>query len=476
MPQITRIVGKQKLWVNRLLIALLGVYLAACGGSVSFYFVGGSVTGLVGSGLVLEINGGAELPIAANGTFDFTALLTSGSSYTVAVKTQPSASNCVVTNASGVVGGSNVGNVTIECSALPGFVYTIDPSNQIVGYGIRPGTDTWSALGSTVAAGSLPRSLIAAPSGSALYVSDWNSGSIEVYTVDATTGVVTPLGAPIATGAPGSRPMNMIMSASGAYLYVSNVGASNVVTFSSDSKSGGLTAVGTPLTFGGRTYVKFAMTPDDKFLYMMNFNDIGSSPATLTVYAVDAATGALTAGTTTTLAVGAQCMGMDPLGRFVFVVFGQSNPNAASTTVIPYTIDPTTGAVTASASGTTLNNNGAALVIEPSGRTAYLMDSFNFAAADDHIDALSIDQESGALAPLGSLVLVQGQPITLVVDPSGQYLVVASSGANADATWYDVSVFAISRSAATLGELTPAGLGTSFASSVAGAGLVAVIE
>ena len=329
MLQITRIVGKQKLWVNRLLIALLGVYLAACGGSVSFYFVGGSVTGLVGSGLVLEINGGAELPIAANGTFDFTALLTSGSSYTVTVKTQPSASNCVVTNASGVVGGSNVGNVTIECSALPGFVYTIDPSNQIVGYGIRPGTDTWSPLGSAVAAGSLPRSLIAAPSGSALYVSDWNSGSIEVYTVDATTGVVTPLGAPIATGVPGSRPVNMIMSASGAYLYVSNVGASNVgasnvVTFSNDPKSGGLTAVGTPLTFGGRTYVKFAMTPDDKFLYMMNFNDIGSSPATLTVYAVDAATGALTAGTTTTLAVGVQCMGMDPLGRFLWPLASQT--------------------------------------------------------------------------------------------------------------------------------------------------------
>src|SRR6202023_2142360 len=67
------------------------------------YTVGGTVSGLAGSGLTLQDNGGNNLLISANGSFVFTAALASGSAYGVTVLTQPSSPSqtCVVTSGSG---------------------------------------------------------------------------------------------------------------------------------------------------------------------------------------------------------------------------------------------------------------------------------------------------------------------------------------------------------------------------------------
>ena len=82
------------------------------------YTVGGTVSGLTGSGLVLQNNGGNNLPISANGAFTFTTPVPSGSLYAVTVLTQPGTptQTCVVTNGSGTIGAANVTNVTVACS------------------------------------------------------------------------------------------------------------------------------------------------------------------------------------------------------------------------------------------------------------------------------------------------------------------------------------------------------------------------
>ncbi|MCQ4163278.1 choice-of-anchor Q domain-containing protein [Tahibacter harae] len=89
------------------------------------YAIGGTVTGLAGSGLVLLLGGNEALPIQANGTFAFGTTLTSGSPYAVTVGTQPSLppQACVVVNGSGTVGNSDIGNVVIHCGAAA--VYTV---------------------------------------------------------------------------------------------------------------------------------------------------------------------------------------------------------------------------------------------------------------------------------------------------------------------------------------------------------------
>ena len=85
--------------------------------SVTFS-VGGNVSGLAGSGLLLQNNGGNDLAISTNGSFTFTSELTDGSGYAVTVKTQPStpAQFCIVTNGTGAVPGADVIDVQVTCT------------------------------------------------------------------------------------------------------------------------------------------------------------------------------------------------------------------------------------------------------------------------------------------------------------------------------------------------------------------------
>jgi hypothetical protein len=78
----------------------------------------GTVSGLAGTGLVLQNNGGDDLAIATNGEFSFPAPIASGATYSVTVKTQPSgpAQSCSVANATGTIGSADVTNVAVTCA------------------------------------------------------------------------------------------------------------------------------------------------------------------------------------------------------------------------------------------------------------------------------------------------------------------------------------------------------------------------
>ena len=80
--------------------------------------VGGTVTGLKGSGVVLQNNGGDDLAIQANDAFTFARALSDGGVYSVTVlssATNPS-QTCTVSNGSGTVAGTNVNNVSLICA------------------------------------------------------------------------------------------------------------------------------------------------------------------------------------------------------------------------------------------------------------------------------------------------------------------------------------------------------------------------
>jgi large repetitive protein len=82
------------------------------------FTVGGTISGLAGSGLVLQLNGGSDLAPVANGTFTFTNTLANSAAYTVTVLSQPTApaQSCTVTNASGSISAANVSNVQVACT------------------------------------------------------------------------------------------------------------------------------------------------------------------------------------------------------------------------------------------------------------------------------------------------------------------------------------------------------------------------
>jgi subtilisin-like proprotein convertase family protein len=90
------------------------------------FTVGGNVTGLVGSGLVLQNNGGDDLAIAADGSFTFSTYLDDLDPFSVTVLTQPGSPNqtCSVTNGSGSISGNNVTNVTVTCVTDPDISFS----------------------------------------------------------------------------------------------------------------------------------------------------------------------------------------------------------------------------------------------------------------------------------------------------------------------------------------------------------------
>lgn len=92
--------------------------------TLSSYTIGGTISGLSGSGLVLEDNGGDNLTVAAGATsFTFATAIQAGNNYDVTVKTEPSnpSQTCSVSNASGIA-NPNVNTVSIACSTIS---YTI---------------------------------------------------------------------------------------------------------------------------------------------------------------------------------------------------------------------------------------------------------------------------------------------------------------------------------------------------------------
>ena len=116
-----------------LLLAMPLPMVVGCGGSAgggstppppTTYTIGGTVSGLTGTGLVLQDNGGNNLSVSASGSFTFSTAVDSGAAYSVAVFTQPTDQSCTVTSGSGTASG-NVTNVQVSCSNLPPTTYTI---------------------------------------------------------------------------------------------------------------------------------------------------------------------------------------------------------------------------------------------------------------------------------------------------------------------------------------------------------------
>src|SRR5579863_8339348 len=120
-------VAKIKAWLKVVVgFSALGLF-AACGGggggssgssgggAPGTYNIGVTVSGLTGTGLVLQDNGAPNLTVSTNGTQTFNTGLATGSAYAVTVLTQPTGEICNVANGSGTVGTGNV-NVAVTCS------------------------------------------------------------------------------------------------------------------------------------------------------------------------------------------------------------------------------------------------------------------------------------------------------------------------------------------------------------------------
>jgi len=85
------------------------------------YTLGGTVSGLTSSGLVLA-NGAATLAVSSGATgFTFGTGLSAGTAYSVTVSTQPAGLTCSIASGSGTMPAANVTSVAVTCTANPTY-------------------------------------------------------------------------------------------------------------------------------------------------------------------------------------------------------------------------------------------------------------------------------------------------------------------------------------------------------------------
>jgi len=235
-------------------------------------------------------------------------------------------------------GGTNVGVI----DPLGRFIYVIEDSGTIYGFSIAQ-TQTQSTNGVLTAIFgptgytdptltlNVPSWVMTDRAGKYLYVVTSANNSVSEYSIDQSTGALTPLSSPtIATGAS----PNYATTDTRGHIYVANSGDGTVSVFSIDSTTGVLTQVGTSnfTVTSANTVFNVLTDPTGKYLYVLD--SPGTTAGKVFAFNLDQTTGAITTAIGTPPATGISSIGMaiDPTGVLLAV------DNNVSETISLYTV------------------------------------------------------------------------------------------------------------------------------------------
>ena len=349
--------------VRVLVLAVASYGLVACGGGGGGgddrHSVGGTVSGLKSSGLVLINNGADLLPVSTDGPFTFDKPVPVGGAYQIAVKTQPAngAQNCVVMNgtARGTVTSANVTSARVLCADVGRFAYILNAeSSNASGWSIDAATGALAALSGSP----FPFSVFSIhPNGKFAYAEGGH-----VYAINRDTGALTEVaGSPFASASPS------VVTPNGRFGYTPRSGgctslpgpgapgpclplAGSVSASRIDSNTGGLEAVvGSPFAAGIEPR-SASIDASGRFLYVANGGNyhVGGG-GDISAYTIDSTTGALAPVTGSPFAARGFPSSVDvaPNGAFVYVV--------DSGVLLVYRVDAATGALTPLADRTVMD-------------------------------------------------------------------------------------------------------------------------
>jgi 6-phosphogluconolactonase (cycloisomerase 2 family) len=413
-------------------VAILAGAVAVSACNLNGYLVGGTVTGVRGSGLVLADNSGNHLSISNSGTFTFSSRIKNGRAYSVTVATQPTspAQTCTVHNGSGTIAQAAVTHVIVTCVEAGRYAYV---ANQGAGNISAFSIDSTSGFLTPIAGspfastGTQPVAVAVDPNGTHLYAANNTSSNVSVYAINDATGVLTSTGA-IATG---NGPSAIAIDPTNRFLYVANTNADTVSAFAVNASSGLATAVtGSPFPTGGEP-LALKIDPNGNFLYVTNFTG-----ADVTVFAIDGTTGALSsiAGSPFGAGAGADSIAITPAGTYAYVA------NETAATVWLYSLNTTTGSMTpVSGSPLSTASSPESVAVDPSGR-------FIFAAnvtAKNEIATYIFAPTSGSLT-LGTTAAAGVFPLFVVADPVSELVYAANDNSGT------VSVYSLSSASGAL--------------------------
>jgi 6-phosphogluconolactonase (cycloisomerase 2 family) len=263
-------------------------------------------------------------------------------------------------------------------------------------------------------------------------VANYGSNNVSVYTVDAKTGALTQVaGSPFGAG---TEPFGVAMmcvpsdpKCPNTFAYVTNYGSGNVSAYTVDAKTGALTQVaGSP--FGaGTNPVGVAIIERGKDAIFAYVTNLGSG--NVSAYAVNAKTGALRAVRGSPFGAGSgptSLTGVENSGNTYLYV-----TNTGSSNVSAYTVNAKSGAlkqVAGSPFGAGTEPDGVADVENNGGSYLYVTNS-----GSGNVSAYTISGSSGALTQVAGSPFGAGTGPFGVADletSGGTYLYVANDGSD----------------------------------------------
>ncbi len=345
-------------------------------------------------------------------------------------------------------------NGTILTAQVPASDIATAGTAAVTVFNAPPGGGSSSSLTFTTTPGAVdPQSVAVNPAGNFAYVASQGcsggvGGYVAVYTINPTTGALTSIGPPVSTNDVGTD--SVTIDPFGKFAYVANEGLyatdGSVSAYSIDPTTGALTSTSGGISGNSPEFCCFtavAVHPSDKFAYVANGD---STPRSVSMYAINAANGALTYFGTIAVEGFPTSVVVDPSGQFVYVAAETDSGTPGPGSVSMYAINATTGALTSLgtiATGTMIAESSSnSIVVDPTGAFAYVTNS-----GSNNVSMYSINATTGVLTS-GGLIDAGTTPLSVAVDPTGKFAYVTNFSSN------DISMYTIN---ATTGALTPVG-------------------
>jgi 6-phosphogluconolactonase (cycloisomerase 2 family) len=193
--------------------------------------------------------------------------------------------------------------------------------NTVSGFAMQNGIAT-PVSGSPFAVGNQPVALQTDPSGKFLYVTDFADGTVTVLAINRTTGALTAVSGSPFGGGSGAGAVSIAVDPVGSFAYVANQTAATITAYSIDLTTGALSASGSPLSTASAPQSIAVGPAAGNFVYAANV----TSSNYVASYAIAQSL--------------PHAVAVDPSGQFVYA----ANQNSGNVSV--FTVDAATGALT----------------------------------------------------------------------------------------------------------------------------------
>jgi len=328
------------------------------------------------------------------------------------------------------------------------FVYVASStSHDISAYSISPDGSLTPVPGSPFlsgGAGAETNGIAIDPQGNCAVASNENNSSIQAFSIDGLSGILSPSGGLVSAGPPSTLngPNPGVFHPKGQFVYVPNEQQAQIFGFIENLDCGLTPIPGSPFAVPGGPFTdSVAIEPTGRWLYVT----IDNIPGGVSGFSINQDTGALTPIIGSPFAAGGDpdALALHPSGRFLYAA------NYNDNTISGYKINPLTGDLTPIAgSPFAMRGSGPdAIVMHPSGKWLYSANDINIVPGVGNTDGFVIDQVTGALTLMPGSPFLALAPSNsssgVAVDPSGAYLYLANENSN------NLSIFSINQANGT---------------------------